>query len=317
MKLNSKLNTMKKLNLLFITLFSLSFIIFSACSEDEDPVQAPTITVTPDNDTLKVNVGDLIDYVINWSANPLLSAKISYSAGSSSQIIHDTTFAGGVNSYNFNVQVEITNAIPVGAVVKMMFVGITSDQVSTTVEKYILVESGMAEYLGVILQAQADGPNTAATNLSFYSSSMNERYTLNQSADADTASYIDMVFTHHSIFKTNEELSFQSPNSANLHQMWAEMPGFNPPYDYVTEDKNLTYFKKLDNVDWDNLDYDGIDVAVGDIGTEIKVRGIDAGDYIAFETEAGMKGILKVTETIIEHNPYNETYITFDVKVQK
>ena len=317
MKLKSKLNPMKKLILLLIALFSLSVIIFSACSEDEDPVQAPTITITPNDDTLKVNVGDFIDYAIMWNANPLLSAKISYSAGSSSQIIHDTTFASSVNSYNFNVQLEILNTIPVGTVIKLTFVGITSNQVSTTEERYILVESGMEEYLGVILQAQADGPVTAAANKSFYSSSMNESFTLNQSANADTSSYIDMVFTHHSIFKTNEELSFQSPNSANLHQMWAEMPGFNPPYDYVTENKNLTYFKKLDNVDWDNLDYDGIGVAVGDIGTEIKVRGIDTGDFIGFETEAGMKGIVKVTNTEIEHNPYNETYITFDVKVQK
>ena len=239
---------MKKLNLLLIALFAMSFIIFSACSEDEDPVQAPTITVTPNADTLKVNVGDFVDYAISWSANPLLSAKISYAIGNTSQIIFDTTFAGGVNSFNFNVQLEITDAIPVGALIKLMFVGITSDQVSTTVEKYILIESGMDTFTGVVLQAQADGPNTAATNLSFYSSTMNERYTLNQSANADTASYIDLVFTHHAIFKTNEELSFQSPNSPNLHQMWAELPGFNPPYDYVVSDKNQTYFKKLDNV---------------------------------------------------------------------
>ncbi len=307
---------MKKLNLLFIAL-ALSIFIMSSCSEDEDPVQAPTITVTPADDTLKVNVGELVDYSINWSANPLLSAKISYKAGTLSQIIHDTTFATGVPSYNFSVQVEITNAIPVGTVIELIFVGITSDQVSTSVNKYILVESGMATYNDVVLQAQANGPITAATNLSFYSSTMNQRYTLNLSANADTASYIDIVFTHHSVFRTNEELSFQSPNSANLHQMWAETPGFNPPYDYVTENKNLTYFKKLDNVDWDNLDYDAIDDAVGAIGTAIKVRGIDVGDFIAFETEAGMKGIVKVTNTEIEHNPYNETYITFDVKVQK
>ncbi len=60
----------------------------------------------------------------------------------------------------------------------------------------LLSESGMSEYLGVVLQAQADGPVTAGSNLSFYSSSMNEEYTLDQSANADTASYIDIVFTH-------------------------------------------------------------------------------------------------------------------------
>ena len=70
-------------------------------------------------------------------------------------------------------------------------------------------------------------------------------------------------------------------------------------------------------MDWDNLNYDGIENAVGDIGTANKVRGIEVDDYIGFETHSGMKGIVKVTITEIEHNPYNETYITFDVKVQK
>jgi len=307
---------MKRLNLLFIA-FALSIFIISSCSKDENTVQEPTINVTPADDTLKVNVGELVDYAITWSANPLLSAKISYKAGSLSQIIHDTTFASGVTTYTYNVQVEILNSIPVGTVIELTFVGITSDQVSTTLKKYILVESGMSTYENVVLQAQADGQITAAANLSFYSSSMNERYTLNQSADADPSSNIDIVFTHHAVFKTNAELSFQSPNSPNLHQMWAELPGFNPPYDYQIDNKNQTYFKKLDNVNWDNLDYAGINEAVGTIGTAIKVRGIDIGDYIAFETHTGMKGILKITNTEIEHNPYNETYITFDVKVQK
>ena len=76
-------------------------------------------------------------------------------------------------------------------------------------------------------------------------------------------------------------------------------------------------FKKLSNVDWDNLDYNGINEAIGDIGTESILRGIEDGDYIGFQTEAGYKGIVMVVSTDIEHNPYNGTTITFDAKVQK
>ena len=119
--------------------FALSAFILSSCSEDEDPVLAPVITVTPADDTLKVNVGEFLDYAINWSADPLLSAKISYKAGNSSQIIHDTTFAGGVNTYNFNVQIEVTDVIPVGTVIELTFVGITSDQVSTRLTNIYLL----------------------------------------------------------------------------------------------------------------------------------------------------------------------------------
>ncbi len=192
------------------------------------------------------------------------------------------------------------------------------DHVDITITTSDVVNvNDVATFEGVVIQAQADGPVTAGTNLSFYSSTTNETFTLNQSANADTAALIDLVFTHHSVFKTNDELAFQSPNSANLHQMWAEFPGFDPPYDYTTDDKNQTYFKSVDVTDWDSLDYDAIEDIVGDIGTEIEYYGIYVGDYIAFETQMGYKGIIKVTETIIEHNPYNESYITFDVKVQK
>ena len=99
--------------------------------------------------------------------------------------------------------------------------------------------------------------------------------------------------------------------------MWAEFPGFDPPYDYTTDDKNQTYFKSVDVTDCDSLDYDAINDIVGDIGTEIEYRGIYVGDYIAFETHNGKKGIIKVTDTVIEHNPYNDALISFDVKVQK
>ena len=307
---------MKKLNVLFIA-FALSLLVISSCNTDDDLTQAPTITVTPDNDTLKVNVGEIVNYQVNWScADPLQTAKITYKVGTSSQIILDTVFTTDVKNFGFNLEIEIADAIPVGTLIEFTYFGSSKDN-STYLTKYVLVESGMSEYLGVILQAQADGPVTAGTNLSFYASSMNERFTLDQSANADTASFIDIVFTHHAVFRTNEELSLQSPNSANLQQMWHELPGFNPPYDYNIDDKNQTYFKSVVVTDWDNLDYNAIDDIVGDIGTEIKIRGINIGDFIAFETHNGKKGIIKVTDTVIEHNPYNDALISFDVKIQK
>ena len=308
---------MKKLNLLFIA-FALSLLVISSCKTDDDttPTLAPTITVTPSDDTVKVHIGDVVDYQVNWSCpDPILTAKITYNAGAS-QIIFDTVFTTEVKNFTYNLSIEVTDAIPVGTTIEFTYFGSSQDN-STFLTKYVFVEAGISEYLGVVLQAQADGPVTAGTNLSFYASSMNERFTLDQSANADTAALIDLVFTHHSVFKTDDELAFQSPNSANLHQMWTEFPGFDPPYDYTTDDKNQTYFKGVNVTDWDSLDYDAINDIVGDIGTEIEYRDIYAGDYIAFETHMGYKGIIKVTETIIEHNPYNESYITFDVKIQK
>jgi hypothetical protein len=109
-------------------------------------------------------------------------------------------------------------------------------------------------------------------------------------------------------------MSFQSPNEQNLVQMWNEMPGFN--YAYNKDNKNQTYFKMLTNVDWDNLSYEAIQEKVGAIGTMTRIRGLNDGDYIGFMTEEGKYGIIKVTASYVQHNPYNASTITFDVKVQ-
>lgn len=305
---------MKRLSLILIA-FTIGVFVLSSCNKDDDPTQAPIINVTPSADTVKVNVGEIVDYQVNWSSvDPLQSAKISYKAGTTQQIILDTTFTSDVTVYNYNIEVEVTHVIPVGTVVELTFFGNTKDN-STLVTKYIKVEAGMATYEAVELQAQADGAITAATHLSFYSTSLNERYTYNEADEDANAANIDLVFTHHSVFRNEDEVSFQSPNSQNLKQMWNELPAF--PYEYNTDNKNQTYFKEIGVLSWDNLDYNGIESVVGDIGTDVKVRGMNVGDYIAFETQVGKKGILKITDINIVSNPFNETTITFDVKVQK
>jgi hypothetical protein len=307
---------MKKLSLLFMA-FVMGIFILSSCSNDDDLTQAPTITVTPGEDTVKVNIGDMVNYQANWSCpDPILSAKISYKAGASQEIILDTTLPAETKSFSYNLNVEVTDNIPVGTTIQFDFFGNSKDN-STIVTKYIYVESGVAAYDSVVLQAQADGPVSADENLTFYSTNLNERYTLNQAQEDDNAANIDIVFTHHSVFRTNDELAFKSPNLDSLYTMWHEFPAFDPPYEYNLANKNQTYFKKVTVENWDELTYEDINDIVGEIGTDALIRGIYVDDYIAFQTQAGKKGILKVTNTEINHNPYNDTFITFDVKVQR
>jgi hypothetical protein len=192
---------------------------------------------------------------------------------------------------------------------------------STNVARNIEVAPAMDVFTGIELKAQADGPVSADANLSFYSTSTNERFTYNQ-ADSDEASAkIDLVFTHHSIYKngdTNLEMSFQSPNEQNLVNMWNDFPLI--PFPYDATNKNLTYIKWLEgfnSADWDNLDVAGIDAAIGDIGTQTILIGVYNDDFIGFQTVEGKKGIIKVTATNPVTDPYNEATVTFDVKVQR
>ena len=306
---------MKKLSF-FITITLLGFgFLISSCSEDEPDYFAPTVTITPADDTVSVSAGGTINYTIKVnSTDDLVSVKLTTEVGSNQQILLDSTMASGNKTFDVQFALNFPNDIPAGTVGKLTVFAATANA-STIEESNIKVITSMSTYEGVELQAQADGPESADTKLSFYSANYNASYTYNQANGAEESSQIDMVFTHHSVFKTNAELSFQSPDSQNLVNMWNDFPLI--PFAYDTSNKNETFFKELTNVDWDNLDYDGINDAIGDIGTDKKIRDIEEGDFIAFKTSTGKQGILKVVTTDIEHNPYNETIITFDVKMQK
>jgi hypothetical protein len=302
---------------LFVVSALVAVIFMSSCNDDDDnPVAAPTITVTPSDDTVVATPGEIIQYNINWkSETPILSAKISYKGGDNQKIILDTSFVEDIYSFDYVLNVTIPIDIPGNSIFEFTFFGNNKDN-STYLTKYINVVNSISNFEGVKLQAQADGPVTADSNLTFYSATLNVRYTLNQSQIEVNAENIDIVFTHHSEFKTNEELSLKSPNSAILKQMWAELPGFNPPFDYDTSIMEQTYFKKVDVTDWETLTYENIEEIVGDIGQESTVKGLWVDDYVAFETHTGKKGILKITKTDINHNPYNKTFIVFDCKIQ-
>ncbi|NCA85546.1 MAG: hypothetical protein EOM83_08230 [Clostridia bacterium] len=293
-----------------------------SCNNDDDPVVHldPVITITPVGDTAYLHPGDTVNYQVNISADDdLISVKLTSEIGGSQAIVLDSTLAAGNRTFNYHLNLIVPAILPVGTTGKFSVFAATDYQ-STIEDRYFEIippATSMSSHQGVMLQAQADGSTSANTNLSFYSASANERFTLNQAAEDANAAKIDVVFTHHSVFKgtaTNAEMSFQSPNEQNLVQMWNEMPGFN--YAYNKDNKNQTYFKTLTNVDWDNLSYEAIQEKVGAIGTMTRIRGLNDGDYIGFMTEGGKYGIIKVTATNVQHNPYNASTITFDVKVQ-
>jgi hypothetical protein len=298
-------------------------VFLGSCSKDDDPITHfdPIITITPDQDTAFIHPGDTVSYQINiTTADEIKFIELTSEIGGTVIPVWDTTMIPGPSAFAYNLNMVVPAVLPVGTVGKFSVSATTNFNLSTLESRFfklIAPATSMSNYQGVKLQAQADGVNSAGTNLTFYDANANERFTYNQANENANAAKIDVVFTHHSVFKgtaTNAEMKFQSPNEANLKTMWNDFPAI--PFAYDITNKNQTYFKKLTTVDWDNLSYDAIATTVGDIGILSQVKDLNNGDYIGFKTASGKYGIVKVTDTYVQHNPYNASTITFDVKVQ-
>ena len=284
---------------------------------DIEVVSIPVVTVTPDTDPIVAAAGEKVMFQFETeSGNDLTGASVKLNIGGNETTVWDTTFTASVKTLSKNVEVMIPEGTAEGTMALVKFAAATEFK-TTMVERNIEVAPAMDVYTGIELKAQADGPASAEANLSFYSTTTNERFNYNQANTDEASALIDLVFTHHSIYKgteTNAEMSFQSPNEQNLVTMWNDFTLI--PFPYNKDNKNQTYFKLLTTVDWDNLDANGIDTTVGDIGTLTILRGLNDGDFVGFQTVEGKKGIIKITASNPEHNPYNEATITFDVKVQ-
>ncbi|MFP4469312.1 MAG: hypothetical protein ACOCX8_01345 [Bacteroidota bacterium] len=300
-----------------IILLAASAVFFTSCADDDDDDihLAPFVTVTPAQDTVMIAAGDTINYDISVSSeDELTSVKLTTNVGENQQILLDSTLASGVNDFDTSLDLVISQDQEPGTIGHLSVFAAT-DFESIIVDKYFEVEASMDHYTDVQLQAQADNLLSADDNLSFYSATTNERFTYNQADEDNNADIIDWVFIHHSIYKTNEEMSFQSPDDQNLVTLWEELTSI--PFPYNNTNKNLTYFERLFDVDWENLDYQSIEDEIGVIESNTIISDLNEGDFIGFLTEEGKYGIVMITETNPEHDPYNEATITFDVKIQK
>ncbi len=308
---------LKKTFFLGTVLIFLSAVFLTSCNNDNgnDVHLKPTITLLPDQDTIYIMAGDTVNYQLDvTSDDELISVKLTSKMGTNQMIVMDSTLPSGHTNFNRSINIIYSDSIDAGTVGMISAFAATSFE-SDLVEHYVKVMPGMATYTDVTLQAQADGPTTVDENLSFYSATTNERFTYSEAATDQASQMIDLVFIHHSIYKTNAQMSFQSPDEQNLVDLWQNLPLI--PFQYDNTNKNTTYFKRLTNVDWGNLDHDAIAEEIGTIGVNTIIRDLNAGDYIGFLTDSGKYGIIMVTATDPEHNPYTDATVTFDVKVQQ
>lgn len=299
---------------LFLVLGAL-FLVSCADDDDDEIHLAPFVTITPVQDTVMIAAGDTINFDISVSSeDDLTSVKLTTNVDGNQQILLDSTLASGVNDFNTSLDLVISQDQNPGTIGHLSVFAATEFE-SIIVDKYFEVEASMNHYTDVQLQAQADGPSSVDNNLSFYSATTNERFTYEEADQEAYAGLIDWVFIHHSIYKTNEEMSFQSPDEQNLVTLWDELPLI--PYPYDNTNKNLTYFERLFDVDWENLNYQSIEDEIGVIESNTIINDLNDGDFIGFLTEEGKYGIIMITNTNPEHDPYTDATITFDVKIQK
>lgn len=306
------LKTTVKISLALLIISSLFMV---SCKDDNQDIHtAPFVSVLPADDTTYVIPGDTIGYDISVTSDDALqSVKLTSDVDGTQHIVLDTTLTSGQTEFNRTWDYDVPYDLNPGDE-GMLRVFATTEFKSIIVDKYFKVETAVNHFTDVQLQAQADGAASAINNLSFYSATTNERFTYDEADNDDMASKIDLVFIHHSIYKTIEQMSFQSPNETNLVTLWSELPEI--PFPYNASNKKMTYFERLTDVDWDNLDRDAIENTIGDIQPNTMIHDLNAGDFIGFKTEEGKYGIIKITATDPEHNPYTDATVTFDVKVQ-
>ena len=310
---------MKKLTIVLTALAFLSLALFHSC--DEETANPPSLEVTPTADQ-QAYPGDTVEYTIKAAGDQALSVldvKYTVNDGSANNLIQQTL---DDDSVQVNASITLAENLQAGDTVVVTVMVSDIENLTAQAMRVIVIQEKEVQVMsneGVTLHAQANGPTTADTNLTFYSVNLDSAFTYNQMPDNE--SDIDVVFVHHSLYYKSsaaaEETSFQSPNLQNLVDMWNAInfgtEGMPDPY--TIDNKNTTYFKEItDEVDWANLDAETLETTIGEIGTVNKVTQLTEGKIIAFETQAGALGLIKITGLNVDNTDYEATTVSFDVK---
>jgi len=115
-------------------------ILFS-CKKDEEEHFAPTISVTPTDETTFVNPGDTVEFQVSiTSTDDLISVKYTSEVGNQQQILLDSTLAAGIKNFSQNINLIIPETLPIGTISQFSVFAATQDQ-SSIVDRYIEIVS--------------------------------------------------------------------------------------------------------------------------------------------------------------------------------
>lgn len=175
-----------------------------------------------------------------------------------------------------------------------------------------IIATSLFEKSDFTLNAQANGPISATVNESFLSTEDGEYYTLSEINDsAALAAKVDIMFMRHTLLKAGEpDFSLRSPDEPGISTYFTDIL-----LDYPSSDglKSTKLLKVSATLDWDNLNAEEFAAALDGVdgGTD-RVDDLDDGDVVAFLTEEGKKGLVKVVQ-IVDPGDVSERYMKSNI----
>lgn len=307
---------MKKVNYLFV-LSALLGLFFASCEPTEHA--APTISITNTSPIL-LNAGIdsvTIEGTIVAEAGLDEVVVIKVTGLSEQQIGSYNSFDDGVISTSDDINYDIN--LPVTGITEDITIRIeVTDKDNQEASQAVEIDfTALFELSNVTLNAQANGPISSTTNESFLATADGSLYTLEEvNALASTAN-IDIMFMRHSTLKAGEpDFSLRSPDNEGVVDYFEVLELDYPATMNTTKLKSV-----IDVIDWDDMSAADFESATSGVETgESIVDNVDDGDIIAFVTEAGKKGLIRVVQ-IVDPGDVAERYmksnIIIDYKVEE
>jgi len=285
---------MKKISALFLS-FVAVLAIFTSCT----PVaEAPEISVTPEKDTVwytPAKAGAEVTFSVEITPDVNNSATLMtfnvYEGSITNDVFYSEDLGGSSSSKTITYKYTVPTTITADSTITLVFEGVDDGSRSKSIEAkiYLMVEEVTVTVLSFNdITCQGDGNTLAAPNTNMINAQTGVVY----SADHTPAVDIDLAYLYHGAWSN----FIASPDAAGLVTVY-DLGGVT----YSTTGKNTTHIQlitsitSLDQVTVEFLqgltitdDHIAGSVANG-IGTQISV-----GDFVAFETADGYKGVFEV-----------------------
>lgn len=312
---------MKSLLSLFVAIAFIASVGFlSSCGGDED-ADPPTVSITVVGSP-SYEVGDTVTYKIVIGSNADLktfaaSADVTAASGSGvtetspSESLEDGEFEKNLTSVTVNYEYIIPSYVAVDTEITVSFT--VTDKETTTTESatpFTVQETTVIEKNGPVsiftdIQMEIAG-STGDNNFSCASIDGNTYSYNDGAASTGIQETIDLIF----IPVTLTSAKIVSPDDATVN---SSLSG------WTIKNSTTFYDVTVTDDDWDAItENDDSKIVELVTGTTVDDVDVSEGIYIAFETDAGKKGILKITDYDQGNtSSWTDDTITITIKVQE
>lgn len=308
---------MKKINLLFAIALLAIVAFFTSC--DFTTSESPKITFSPDSVSVPVGVNTKVTVDITIEPDLLNSVYITefYVDLWSDELVHEVYTSTTSQTITYEFVYTVSDTVEAGSL--DFTVSAWDSQNNSIVEQfsiYVGDDENPAEPTIVTFTAKTIDYNNGSTSgwnssKPFFGLDLDNIEAL---APTATATEIDLALATQYSFGT----AFCSPDAA----WFEEIANYTVNVGWSSAGKNHTKLEKISVTNWETMTPEFIEnLTVADsklLETSAYGSGVDhvvSGDYIAFETEDGVKGVLKITDASNSVGTKATSSVTCDGKV--